>query len=315
MKNRGKHNFLQSDFWWKILAAEGEKVFNFSKSGFARGLIKELPLGFSYAYLPRGPIFQGENSERELSSKQFIKQAKTLSAGQKMVFLRVEPSQEDFLILQKTVSEYKINFKKSLDLQPKKTLLLDLNKNIDQLEKELSQKTRYNIRLADKKGVKVFSAGSERFVDFWHLMKITGERDRFGLHGKKHYLNLLENGGGNIELWLAEFEGQIIAAGIFCFYEGQVIYLHGASDNQYRNLMAPHLLQWRVILEAKKRACCSYDFYGIDENKWPGVTRFKKGFGGYVVEYPGTYDLVLKPEYYYSYHFLRSINRALRKFL
>ncbi len=308
MENQGSGQFLQSDFWFKILAADGEEVLSFSG---AKACAKDLPLGRRYFYLPRGPIF---SSDKQAAAKNILETARLAAHKNNLAFLRLEPSRDDFAALQGEAAVKGLRLIKTINLQPQKTWLLDLNKSLEQLTKELSQKTRYNIRLAEKKKVEILPGSIKDFDEFWRLMKITGERDNFGIHGKKHYRHLVE-GGENIELWLAKFAGQVIAAGIFCFYDGQATYLHGASDNQFRNLMAPHLLQWTVIQEAKKRGFNSYDFYGIDEKKWPGVTRFKKGFGGQELVYPGTYDLVLQPVYYYIYQKIRAIYRACRKFL
>ena len=315
MKINANHHFLQSDFWFKILAADGEQVFDFSDSALAKICIQPLPFRRRYYYLPRGPIFFGSLEEKERAFDEIFEKSLLAEEKEKLVFLRVEPNAEDFLIIKDQAEKRGIFLKKTINLQPQKSLVLDLNKNLDILEKELSQKTRYNIRLAEKKGVKIFQGNSGQSKDFWRLMKVTGERDNFGIHGEKHYLNLLEQGGKNIELWFAQFEEKIIAAGIFCFYEKTAVYLHGASDNQFRNLMAPHLLQWQIIKKAKEQGCLIYDFYGIDEKKWPGVTRFKKGFGGEAVEYPGTYDLVFNRNYYFVYQKIRAVYRKIRKFL
>ena len=312
MKINAHHHFLQSDFWFKILAAEGERVFDLSG---AKVCAKNLPLGYQYYYSPRGPILPVEQLEKEKVLNEIFSTCLAKAKTEKLVFWRLEPNTEDFLAIQEQAKKEKLVLKKTINLQPQKTLILDLTKDLEILTKELSQKTRYNIRLAEKKGVKIFQGSSEQFPDFWRLMKITGERDNFGIHGEKHYQNLVSNGGENIQLWFAQFEEKIIAAGIFCFAGEQAVYLHGASDNQFRNLMAPHLLQWEVIKEAKKRGCLYYDFYGIDEIKWPGVTRFKNGFGGEVLEYPGTYDLVFDSLYYSVYQKLRTVYRKFRKIL
>lgn len=312
MKINTHHHFLQSDFWFKLLAAEGERVFDFPG---AKVCVKNLPLAYQYFYSPRGPILPFDQNEKEKTLTEFFTALQEKAKTEKLAFCRLEPNAEDFLAIQEKAKTEKLILKKTINLQPQKTLLLDLTKDLETLSKELSQKTRYNIRLAEKKGVKIFQGSSKQFSDFWRLMKITGERDKFGIHGEKHYQNLVEHGGKNIQLWFAQFEEKIIAAGLFCFTDEQAVYLHGASDNEYRNLMAPHLLQWEVIKEAKKRACLYYDFYGIDEKKWPGVTRFKNGFGGEVLEYPGTYDLVFNSAYYNVYQNLRTVYRKFRKFL
>ncbi len=315
MKTSSKQHFLQSDFWSEILRREGKKIINFSSSDLAMAVFKNLPGSYTYCYLARGPIFFGNEEKRSSGVSAFLKESTSLSKTEKLVFVRIEPSFEDFLLIKEFAKSEKIKLQKTIDLQPQKTLIINLSKELGQLEKELSQKTRYNIRLAEKKGVVIVKGSHREFSDFWRLMQMTGERDSFGIHNEAHYRNLIENGGDNLELWFAKFENQIIAAGIFCFFGDQATYLHGASDHNWRSLMAPQLLQWKIIQEAKQRGFLVYDFYGIDEKKWPGVTRFKKGFGGEIIEYPGTYDLVLRPSYYYFYQNLRLLYRKIRKLL
>lgn len=310
-------NFLQSDFWFNILAQKGEKVFIFPKDLRIKAIEKALPMGYKYLYFPRGPILGSSPTEKTSCLDYIIDELvnKKSAANEKIGFIRIEPNNEDFLLIQERAKKENLKLQKTINLQPQKTLLLDLTKDISVLEKELSQKTRYNIRLAEKKGVRIVKGDVSNFNDFWRLMKITGERDKFGIHDEKHYQNMIAGGAENIQLWLAQYEDKVIAAGIFCFYHGQATYMHGASDNSFRNLMAPHLLQWTLIKEAKEQGCDTYDFYGIDEDKWPGVTRFKKGFGGEELELPGTYDLVFNSLYYSVYTNLRSIYRKIRRVL
>jgi len=204
----------------------------------------------------------------------------------------------------------------------------------------MQQKTRYNIKLAAKKGVEIievsmngdskksfaedasdqidkaqnnFTSDSNfelYFSEFLTLMKKTSNRDGFKIHSEAHYKNLLISSAGKIKLFFAQYQGQKIATGLFSFYGDKVIYLHGASDNEFRNFMAPYLLQFEIIKKAKGAGFKFYDFYGIDAKKWPGVTRFKQGFGGFVYNYAGTYDLVFRPGLYLLYNFLRKLRRS-----
>ena len=130
-----------------------------------------------------------------------------------------------------------------------------------------------------------------------------------------------------IKLYLAEFdpsipqsdseqassgqERKIIAGNIVSFFGNTATYVHGASSNEYRNVMAPYLLQWEVIKIVQEKGYKYYDFYGIDEKKWPGVTRFKLGFSGNIVEYPGTFDLAFDNLWYNMYKVLRKIRRLV----
>ena len=106
---------------------------------------------------------------------------------------------------------------------------------------------------------------------------------------------------------MAEYERQIIAANLVNFYGDTATYLHGSSSSKNRQVMAPHLLQWEQIKEAKNRGMKYYDFWGFDEDKWPGVSRFKKGFGGEIVEYAGAYDLIWNKLWYQLYNLAKKI--------
>jgi lipid II:glycine glycyltransferase (peptidoglycan interpeptide bridge formation enzyme) len=113
------------------------------------------------------------------------------------------------------------------------------------------------------------------------------------------------------KLLVAKYNNRIIALSIICFFNNTATYLHGGSSNQNRNVMAPFLLQWQAIKKAKEQGCVYYDFYGIDEKKWPGVTRFKKGFNGQNINYIGTFDLIYSPVYYWIYKIARFIRRLI----
>jgi len=187
--------------------------------------------------------------------------------------------------------------------------MLDLKKSKEELLSDMHQKTRYNIRLAKKKGVEIIEGGADDFDDFWNLINKTADRDRFRIHTKEYYKKMLSV--DFVKIFFAKFAGKIIATGIFSFYGDTVTYMHGASDNEHRNVMAPYLLQWELITRAKEKGFKYYDFYGIDDKKWPGVTRFKKGFGGFEKRYPGTFDMVFSQIWYNVYNILRKIKRLL----
>jgi len=264
---------------------------------------KTLPMGKSYFYCPRGPIIISDLRFKILDL--LFKEVGKIAKKENAIFSRFEPRNE----LQ--ITNYKLQITKTIDVQPAKTLILDLTKNENKLLAEMRQKTRYNIRLAEKKGVKIIEAdgASSDFEEFWRLMAETKERDEFRLHNKEYYRKMLEV--DFIKLFLAEYKGEIIAGNIISFFGDTVTYIHGASGNKFRNVMAPYLLQWRAIKKAKKSGYKNYDFYGIDENKWPGVTRFKKGFSGEEIKYPGTYDLVFNKGLYGIYNILRNLRRRM----
>jgi lipid II:glycine glycyltransferase (peptidoglycan interpeptide bridge formation enzyme) len=281
-------SFLQSPDWLGFQKFLGRKVWNVDGINIIE---HNLPFGKSYFYSPRC----GGN----FLSEQFLNKVKEIAKQGNVIFLKVES--------QEKIDLKDSRFKKSNNIQPTKTIILDITKSEQELLNQMHYKTRYNIQLARKRGVEIRNPKSEirNFEEFWRLMQETTRRDGFRPHPKEYYRKMLEIPG--IELFVAEFQNKIIAANIVVFWEKTVIYLHGASDYEHRNLMAPHLLQWEQIQEAKKHGCLEYDFWGIDENKWPGVTRFKKGFGGKEIEYPGAYDLVFQPTWYSIYKIARKI--------
>ena len=307
-----KHSqFLQSWEWGEFQERTGKKVIRlgFEDSGklfFAITLIKNnLFLGLNYFYLPRTEI-------KSLSSEQLkfiFKEIKKIANKEKVIFLRFEPD------IQLKIKNEKLKIKKTIDVQPSRTLILNIAKLEDEILKNMHKKTRYNIRLAEKKGVVVREAREDDFDAWWKIMKETKERDSFKLHSKEYYQAMLQlkiqNSKFKILLYIAEFQEKIIAGNIVAVFGDMATYVHGASSNQYRNVMAPYLLQWEIIKFAKEQGYKYYDFYGIDERKWPGVTRFKNGFSGEEIIYPGTFDLIYDKFKYDLYKILRKVRRLI----
>jgi peptidoglycan pentaglycine glycine transferase (the first glycine) len=276
---------------------------------------KSLPLGMNYFYCPRGPIL---NEELRIKNEElfnfFISEVKKIAEKEKVLFLRFEPGRYE-------IPNTKYQIRKTIDIQPAQTIILDLSKSEDELLSAMHQKTRYNIRLAEKKGVQIREAsrggflagdGEKEFEKFWNLMQKTSGRDGFTPHDRDYYEKLLHAAPEKFKLFFAMFEDKIIAAGIFSFFGDNATYLFGASDNENREVMAPYLLQWGLIKKAKAAGNKFYDFFGIDEKKWPGVTRFKRGFGGQEINYPGTFDIVFDKINYKFYKALRAIRRLAR---
>ncbi len=197
--------------------------------------------------------------------------------------------------------------------QPLDTNILDLHQDEAALLAGMHEKTRYNIRLAEKRGVQVHVAtgsGVARALEqFIALNKQTTARDKFTSHASAYYRRLHEYLGEDLlRVYVATFENQPIAANIVVHYGDTATYVHGASSNAHRNVMAPHLLQWRQILDAKLAWKSWYDFYGIQTPQrsrsskhgatWAGITRFKLGFGGQTVSYLDAYELPIRKGWY-----------------
>ncbi|MFH1233479.1 MAG: peptidoglycan bridge formation glycyltransferase FemA/FemB family protein [Patescibacteria group bacterium] len=304
--------FLQSWQWGEFQARVGGKIIRLGVQSETKELLaiatlvkKSLPMGKSYFFCPRGPIIIKSLKFKVESIINFLfDEIERLAKDENVIFLRFEPT-FNFKLL-----TFNFQFSKTTDVEPSKTLVLDLSKSEDELLKEMHQKTRYNIKLAEKKGVKLVTAGVDRFEDFWQLSNQTSERDNFRLHGRDYYRQMIETDSDVIKLFFIEYKKKTIATGIFSFFGDTTVFLHGASANFDRNIMAPFFLHSQCIKLAKNQGCAFYDFNGIDEIKWPGVTRFKKGFGGDVVDYPGTFDLVFNSGWYSIYKMIRKVRRT-----
>ncbi len=184
------------------------------------------------------------------------------------------------------------------DVQPPDTVLLRLAED-EVLLGGMHKKTRYNIGLAEKKGVTVEKAGVEALGDWYALYRQTAERDRIAIHSEKYYRDLFSH-APSVSLWLARFEGQLLAGNIVLQHATTATYLYGASSNEHRNLMAPYALQWAAMREARDQGASEYDLFGIpptDDENHPmhGLYRFKTGFGGRVVHRLGAWDAVISP--------------------
>jgi lipid II:glycine glycyltransferase (peptidoglycan interpeptide bridge formation enzyme) len=305
-----KHSqFLQAWQWGEFHKTVSENVFRVGvedggKLIAAATIIKKaLPMGKKYFYCPRGPII---DKSQIATTKQIVELLydiiKQMAQEEDAMFLRFDPTFQ--------ITDYQLPIVKTIDIEPGQTLILNLEKSEPELLKGMHPKTRYNINLAQKRGVKIIEAGSDRFEEFWQLMCQTGERDNFRTHGISYYKEMLKADNDFIKLFFAEYKGKPISSIIVAFFGDTATYAHGASSNNDRNVMAPYLLQWHCIKSAKELGHKYYDFYGINAKRWPGVTRFKKGFGGKEVNYPGTYDLVFDKNWYSIYKMVRKVRRT-----
>jgi len=304
-------DFLQSWEWGEFQRTVGWEVVRWGVTkeeklvAVATLIKKPLVGGFSYWFCPRGPVvkFQIPNSRFQDIFNFLISNLAKTAKKERVIFFRFEPLQTF------AIPDSKFQILNSIDIEPSQTSVLDLTKSNADLLAALSQKTRYNIRLAEKRGVKIKRGGQDDFAVWWQLLQTTAARDNFRLHGREYYQQMLKLAGGR--LYLAKNDEQVLA-GIFIVHFGSsAVYLHGASAAAGRNLMAPYLLQWTAISDAKNNGLTSYDFYGIDERRWPGVSRFKLGFGGQNKACPGTFDLVFKSLYYRIYQALRRVRRLV----
>ncbi|MBU2028486.1 aminoacyltransferase [Patescibacteria group bacterium] len=347
------NNFLQSDIWRKFQEAVGYQTFHLelkspSNPPFEKGegfcfsasiIEHKLPVVGKYFYISRGSIIGISNDQFPISNK--IPNPKSqidllinLAKKENASWIRIEPENAEMLEIIKKNVDYKI-VKAPHDMQPREILVMDISKSEEELLARMKSKTRYNIKLAEKHGVKVFKiennchpelvSGSNELdsstslgmtkkyvAEFIRLIKLTEKRKDIKFHSADYYQKMLEVIPSDVlKLYVAEYNSKVIAANLVVFFGDTATYLHGATDDEYRNVMAPYLLQWQAIKDAKKTGCKFYDFGGIKTqnmehetwNSWQGITKFKLGFAPATesIKFPGSYDLVINTPKYFVY--------------
>lgn len=303
-----QQSFLQTPEWLAFQQSIGRKGWRL-ESGFVTTTVlrQDVRLGHNFLYIPYGPLLDLNHVEGGLQNeiRQFAAFLRGLARDEKSMFVKIEPMNDAVIEL---LIRSGVRLKKSnRSIQPTRTVVADLTQSDDELLNKLHHKHRYNIGLAERKGVTI--AESHDSGLFWRMLQQTAEHDAFRTHNKNYYEQLLEYfadpaGAIRTKLYCA-FDGSTPLAGVIMVEYGTIVtYLHGASDRQYRSLMAPHLLHWTLMKQYKQQGFTGYDFWGIDSVKWPGVTRFKLGFGARHIEYPGSFDLVIRPFWRWLYQHL-----------
>jgi len=295
--------FLQSKDWGKFqkkFGREVERLHPFESGGLGEGVLvvyMPLPFGLRYAYIPRGA---------DLIKRKWGGLLDRLKERD-VVFVRIEP------LSRFRLRDYRARLVK--EVQPSATRMLDLRFSEQDLLKQMKQKTRYNIRLAERKEVEVKEVGVDGLDDFLRLIGMTAERQNIKMHSKEYYRKMVrvllspsvlpQKDRCEVRIFFAKYYDEILAVNLVLTYGNTVTYLHGGTSDKFRNIMAPHLLQWHIIKWAKKNGFSWYDFWGVapagsEQKRHPlaGVSRFKEGFGGQIVEYPGTFEIPFRKFWY-----------------
>lgn len=235
------------------------------------------------------------------------------------IFYRLEldiPTSTNYIL---PTTYYKKSFE---EMQPTHTWVLDITKSEDELMAEMNMRCRYNVRLAEKSGVKIESSDKDQTLidNFYNLYSITGKRHGITYRNKEYFKTFLEIFGQ--AGYACVYNGKIIenntplvlTAGVLVYSGKTAIYMFGASSNEKRNLKAPNLLVWQMIKDAKAKGCERFDFFGIapDDNPkhpWAGITSFKKQFGGEQINILGSYDMIFRRAEYQAFKILEKTRR------
>ncbi|PIS29730.1 hypothetical protein COT42_04520 [Candidatus Saganbacteria bacterium CG08_land_8_20_14_0_20_45_16] len=285
---------LKSHFGWQPLRLAIE---NAGKIVAGISILKKtIPyIKHTIFYAPRGPVVDYQKKEllhflMEEVEKEAEKQRATLLKIDPDILADDEPNLEQLK---------RAGFlKASRQIQPRATILLNLEPSLDEIIASFEEKTRYNIRLSAKKGVVVKEDSSSLGIEaFYKLYQETSIRDKFLIHPIKYYQKIreimFERGLGSN--FIAYYKDEPIASVIVFNFGKKLWYMYGASSIAHRNVMPNHLLHWEIIKWAKAKGIVTYDLWGIPVNPRVGhplfgVYRFKKGFNGQVVKYIGAYN-------------------------
>ena len=297
----------QSSEWHKLQEELGEESILVEKEGYQYlAIIKPTPVG-NYLYCPYGPV-----AKDKTSFKNALGSLNDLAKEKSAIFIRVEPYDEAFK------NNLPDSAKKSTDLNPKETWILDLTGNDEEIKLRLpSRLLRYH-KSAAKKGIIIEKSTNPDDIKYLLKLQQALANEKGISTFSENYLKT-ELKQPFASLYLVKYEGSIIAAGLVFDDETTRYNLQGAQSNTGRKLHATGILTIQLILDAREKKLKSFDFWGIapddapDDHPWKGFTAFKKTFAGTELKHAGTYDIVVNPFKYHLYQIFRKINRTIRK--
>lgn len=300
---------LQSWEWGQFRAATGlqvERVGFFDKGKLKQAVqatFHPIPvIGKTAGYLPKGFM----PDEEQLSA------LKQLAKRNNALFIKLEPNVASPVgapSAHHDIAQFllKNDCKAGRPLFTKYTFILDLDKDEDTLFENLKSKTRYNVNLSYKKGVRVFeNTSKEGMEEYIKILEATTKRQNFYAHTPKYFRTMWKTIGESkmLRIFFAEYKGEIITAWVMFLFNKTLYYPYGASLRKHRNVMANNLMMWEMIKFGQAMGCTKFDMWGSlgpepDKNHpWYGFHRFKKGYGGVLHETLGTYDLVADHRFY-----------------
>lgn len=313
-------DLLQSFEWGELKSRSGWKpvrviVEQQGQIIAAASLLKRaIPrTGRCIMYAPRGPVL--DTKDIQLVSE-FCACLRETAIKHRAILLKIDPpvpiEDTESEVNLRTAGFVPVNADGFGGTQPKCVMQLDLHKPIEDVMASFKEKWRYNIRLAERKGVTVnLDCTREDLPAFYKILEETAKRDKFLVRGLKYFEDMwdLLVPAGYMRLALTYYEDKPVAGAIAYLFGDKAMYTYGASSNEHRNVMPNHLMQWTLIKWAKESGCKWYDFRGVSPRKEPdaddhlsGLNRFKEGFSPRFVEYIGEYDMVLSPSFYWLWN-------------
>jgi lipid II:glycine glycyltransferase (peptidoglycan interpeptide bridge formation enzyme) len=300
---------LQSEDWANARKQMGIETINLE--GFLFTFHKIPFTNFKIGYLPRS----------KMPNKKVLQKLYEFGKKNKAIFIKIEPNIEK-VSNNETMKQFNNLTISPHPLFPAWTQILDLTKSEDELLKSFHSKTRYNIRLAEKKGVTVREeSNSNGFENFVKLYFETTKRQKYFGHDYQYHKTVWNNLKNKISHILIAYYNDIpLAAYQLWHLDGVIYYVYGGTSELHRNLMASNLLMWEAILLGKKLGAAKFDMWGSLEpnydtnDPWSGFTRFKEGYATKFTEFVGSYDLIINPLLYKIYNLVYTLREIYLKF-
>ena len=330
---------LKARYGWKkdfLVWHDGDdKVFAAAMILVREQQIKPFGASRKMIYVPHGPLFDHKNPH---ILPEVLNTLTEYADRSNVVYIKIDPqvitskgladennsvSNSESVGTIKELRQHKW-VKSNQEIQFKNTFLIDLSPSEEELLQNMKQKTRYNIRLAIRKGVTIRSVNIDELNILYKMYLETSSRDGFIIRPEAYYMNLWKNfiEAGLASPFLAEVDGEPVAGLVLFHFYKKSYYFYGMSLDKHREKMPNYLLQWEAIKHSKRIGCLTYDLWGapnefIPEDRMWGVYRFKQGLGGEVVQTIGAFDF---PSRKIEYRILRgvlpriqSITRMLRR--
>ncbi len=305
VKSVPKGHMMQTSMWGKV-----KKEWDWTgficrdDSGNIKGvcgvLIRKIPYTpFRMMYAPRGPVCDLTDKE---TVTELITAVSEYGKKNKAYTFKIDTdtlaSNTEYIDLLKslgfTFREHGAGFD---TVQARYIFRLPLEgKTEEEVINGFHSKTRYNTRLAERKGIRMEVKGKEACDQFHDLMLLTGERDNFAIRSTEYFERIMDAFGEDARIYFAYYEDELLAGALDVHVGDKVWYVYGASSNSHRNLMPTYLVQWSCIKWAIEEGCNWYDFrggYPDENNPLHGIYKFKKGFVEDYMEFMGEADLIM----------------------
>jgi lipid II:glycine glycyltransferase (peptidoglycan interpeptide bridge formation enzyme) len=315
-------SFFQSFAWGEFEQAQAHKVHRFGIyiDEELKGVFQAVEIHArrgSFLHIRNGPVFNWGNNEKV---RELVELIKAEALVLKCDFVRMSPLLEATPQNEELLDDLKLKLSQMHDVDAEITWVLDLEEEESQLLANMRKSTRYLIKQAQKLPQLTIRISNDPkdLVLFWPVYKDTVKRQKWHAYDFSYLTNEFQYFHKNdaIRIFLAEYEGKVIAASLFIYYLDEVYYHHSGSLSDFKKIPAMYLLHWESIKYAKSRGFKKYNFFGIARNNdpkhpWAGLSLFKQGFGGRKQEWVHARDLPLTKKYWLT-HFFEKVERKRR---